>query len=106
MLTILYTTVGGGGGYFGGGGGGTTPGIGGGGGGGSSYVFFPRAVDYVCILGEKNMPGGLQHSPPDAVGIGEWDKVGGLVGQGGTANLETTHKGNSGCVRIYKPGHY
>eukprot|EP00595_Chromulina_sp_UTEXLB2642_P002328 CAMPEP_0196765016 /NCGR_PEP_ID=MMETSP1095-20130614/7395_1 /TAXON_ID=96789 ORGANISM="Chromulina nebulosa, Strain UTEXLB2642" /NCGR_SAMPLE_ID=MMETSP1095 /ASSEMBLY_ACC=CAM_ASM_000446 /LENGTH=1218 /DNA_ID=CAMNT_0042122169 /DNA_START=3024 /DNA_END=6677 /DNA_ORIENTATION=+ len=95
--------AGGGGGYFGGGGGGTTPGLGGGGGGGASYVYLPRANDHVIVMGQGYMPGGLQHDPPDAVGIGDWDKVGGIVGQGGLGNAETTHSGNNGCVRIFKP---
>ena len=114
------------GGDFGGGGGGTTPGIGGGGGGGASYVFIPRAFDHLFVHGQGTKPGGLTHDPPEACGIGyvryscdflymheftdkfnrEWDKTGGLVGQGGIGNAEVTKPGNNGGVRIFKPGHY
>ena len=52
------------------GGGGTTPGIGGGAGGGSSYVFLPRAYDHLTILGHGRLPGGIEHSPPEAIGLG------------------------------------
>eukprot|EP00981_Chlorochromonas_danica_P012742 scaffold5382_cov162-Ochromonas_danica.AAC.4 len=98
--------AGGGGGYYGGGGGGTSPGISGGGGGGSSYVNPEIVRDYVVILGHDYQPGGLQHNPPAACGIGEWDKVGGLAGQGGLGDATLTHRGNNGAVRISKPGHY
>ncbi len=58
------------------------------------------------------MPGGLNHDPPKAVGIGEWDVIGGLAGQGGRTSIDpktgwpTTFNGNSGCVRVIKPGFY
>ena len=98
--------AGGGGGYFGGGGGGTQPGIGGGGGGGSSYVYAPKAYDYLIIPGDGHLPGGLKADPPQASGAGEWDKVGGFVGQGAIADVLQTKAGNAGCVRISKPGFY
>ena len=104
---------GGGGGYFGGGGGGTLPGIGGGGGGGSSYIHTEKVFDYTVVGGDGYMPGGVQHNPPHAVGAGEWDLVGGLSGQGARTIVDkndatnvTTTNGNSGCVRIIKPGFY
>jgi hypothetical protein len=58
------------------------------------------------IVGYGNQPGGLKHNPPDAVGVGDWDKVGGLVGQGGIGDLTSTMNGNNGAIRIIKPGHY
>ena len=98
--------AGGGGGYFGGGGGGTQPGIGGGGGGGSSYVYGPKVWSQTLMPGYGLMPGGLEHDPPAACGVGEWDKVDGLAGQGGKPDPSSTMHGNAGCVRIIKPGHY
>ena len=105
--------IGGGGGYFGGGGGGTLPGIGGGGGGGACYVHQDRCFDAVIIAGDSYHPGGLRHNPPQAVGCGEWDLVGGLVGQGGRSivdkndpNIVKTSSVNAGAVRIIKPGFY
>lgn len=98
--------AGGGGGYFGGGGGGTRPGLAGGGGGGASYVYLPQVLEHVLVAGHARMPGGLTHDPPDAVGCGEWDKVGGLVGEGGLGDKIKTHAGNSGACRILRPGYY
>lgn len=98
--------AGGGGGYFGGGGGGNSPGIGGGGGGGSSYVYVNSCTDYVVIAGHGIEPGGLQHNPPEAVGLGEWDKVGGWCGQGAIGQKDRTSVGNNGAVRIILPGSY
>eukprot|EP00605_Chrysophyceae_sp_TOSAG23-4_P002678 GSChrysophyteH1.ASY1.ANO1.2954.1 assembled CDS len=98
--------AGGGGGYYGGGGGGTQPGIGGGGGGGASYVYLPKVHDYVIIPGENKMPGGLKCDPPLAAGAGEWDKVGGICGQGGEGDPNVTQVGRAGCVRVSKPGFY
>lgn len=60
----------------------------------------------MIIHGHGMMPGGLKHQPPDAVGVGEWDKTGGMVGQGGQGDINKTNSGNNGCVRIFKPGHY
>jgi hypothetical protein len=97
---------GGGGGYFGGGGGGTQPGIGGGGGGGASYVYVPKVFDYVIVPGDGKMPGGMTCDPPLASGHGEWDLVGGVVGQGADGSVTETKPGNSGCVRISKPGFF
>jgi hypothetical protein len=97
---------GGGGGYAGGGGGGTSPGIGGGGGGGSSFIYLPLCRDYMIIHGDGKMPGGLDHDPPEGVGIGDWDKVGGLCGEGGTGHPTKLHPGNGGAVRILKPGFF
>lgn len=98
--------AGGGGGYQGGGGGGTTPGIGGGGGGGASYVYDGIAKDITIVPGYGRIPGGLEHDPPEACGYGEWDKVGGIVGEGGEASTTETKNGNAGAVRIIKPGFY
>jgi hypothetical protein len=98
--------AGGGGGYLGGGGGGTSPGLGGGGGGGSSYVNPAIVRDYVVILGHGLEPGGLKHDPLLACGIGDWDLVGGLAGQGGKGLDNATNSGNNGAVRISRPGHY
>jgi hypothetical protein len=97
---------GGGGGYFGGGGGGNSPGIGGGGGGGSSFVYTPKLFDHVVIQGHDRMPGGMDHEPPEAVGLGEWDKLGGFVGEGGLGKMHKCNAGNNGAVRIIRPGHY
>lgn len=36
----------------------------------------------------------------------EWDKSGGVVGLGGMGDVNETHRGNSGCVIIYKPGNF
>lgn len=98
--------AGGGGGYFGGGGGGNSPGIGGGGGGGSSYVYANSCNDYVVISGHGIEPGGLNHNPPEAVGLGEWDKVGGLSGRGAIGHPDRSSSGNNGAVRITLPGSY
>lgn len=98
--------AGGGGGYFGGGGGGTTPGVAGAGGGGSSFIYEEKVFDVVIIQGTGNFPGGLDHDPPEAVGVGEWDKKGGPVGMGGYADLRTVGRGHNGCVKIFKPGFY
>ncbi|CAM9525720.1 unnamed protein product [Ectocarpus fasciculatus] len=97
---------GGGGGYYGGGGGGTVPGVGGGGGGGSSYIYTDSCVDYLVIHGENEHPGGIDHDPPDAVGVGEWDRVGGPAGQGGVGDVNELRPGNAGAVRILKPGFF
>ena len=101
----LYFSSGGGG-YFGGGGGGTMPGIAGGGGGGSSYVYVNIAYDHVIVMGHGNQPGGLNHNPPLACGVGEWDKTGGFSGQGGIGDPYKTVPGNHGAIRLIKPGHY
>ena len=126
--------AGGGGGFFGGGkivgvlsrahidagGGGTAPGIAGGGGGGSSYVNHSYIVDVVSIGGKDCLPGGLTHNIPGAVGndqnsnfhltntgLGDWDIVGGFVGEGGhTVQHDITYPGNNGAIRISKPGFY
>lgn len=82
------------------------PGVGGGGGGGSSYVYTDICVDYQVIHGEDALPGGMDHDPPEAVGIGEWDKVGGPAGQGGIGHLHDLNPGNAGAVRILKPGFF
>jgi len=98
--------AGGGGGYYGGGGGGTRPGLAGGGGGGASYVYVPKVLEFLIVAGHDRMPGGLKHDPPEAVGCGEWDRVGGPVGQGGMGEKVKTTPGNAGGVRILKPGYY
>ena len=77
-----------------------------GGGGGSSFVYTAVCRDYVIIHGEKDMPGGLEQDPPDAVGIGEWDKVGGIVGTGGAGHPTKLNPGKNGAVRILKPGFF
>ena len=77
-----------------------------GGGGGSSYVFLPKVFDHVIVHGDGLLPGGLKHNPPEAVGVGEWDKVGGLAGEGGKGHFNTTNRGKNGAVRIIKPGYY
>ena len=105
MAFLIYLPVGGGG-YFGGGGGGTMPGIAGGGGGGSSYVYANIARDHVIVMGHGNQPGGLNHNPPLACGLGEWDKTGGFAGQGGLGDAFLTCAGNNGAIRLTKPGHY
>lgn len=99
--------AGGGGGYYGGGGGGNTPGIGGAGGGGASYIHTSKASDYFILIGDGHLPGGHKnHNPPEAVGLGEWDKQGGLAGTGGVGTLTSSRFGNNGAVRIIRPGHY
>jgi hypothetical protein len=98
---------GGGGGFGGGGGGGTSPGIAGGGGGGSSYINSHCMKDLVSIGGRDFLPGGQSHGCPDAVGVGDWDKVGGVAGEGGhTYNNQIPHPGNNGAIRISKPGFF
>lgn len=62
--------------------------------------------DHVIVMGHGAMPGGMEHNPPRAVGLGDWDFTGGLAGQGGKADLFTTASGSAGAVRIIKPGHY
>lgn len=42
----------------------------------------------------------------DAVGCGDWDLVGGFVGEGAPGDKYKTRNGNNGCVRIIRPGHY
>ena len=69
-------------------------------------MYLPKAWDHIIIPGEKRKPGGLDCDPPDAVGAGDWDKVGGLVGEGGTGHVTETQAGRAGCVRISKPGFY
>ena len=87
-------------------------GIGGGGGGGSSYVHVQKVYDYVVIPGDGFLPGGMTKNPPKAAGIGEWDLIGGYVGQGGRTIVDkdtllaSTKDGNAGAVRIIKPGFY
>lgn len=39
-------------------------------------MFEPRAIDLVMIAGHGTKPGGLNHNPPEAVGLGEWDLQG------------------------------
>jgi len=82
------------------------PGIAGGGGGGSSYVYTDMMHDYVVVAGHGNLPGGLHHNPPQACGIGEWDKIDGYAGQGGKGDAEITFSGNNGAIRLIKPGNY
>jgi hypothetical protein len=82
------------------------PGLAGGGGGGSSYIYTPIVRDYVIISGHGNLPGGMQHNPPSACGVGEWDKVDGLAGQGGRGDPNVTCNGNNGAIRLLKPGNY
>lgn len=96
----------GGGGYFGGGGGGTSPGLSGGGGGGSSYIYTNISYDHVIIMGHGYQPGGLNHDPPQACGIGDWDKIGGLAGQGGMGDKYNCNPGKSGAIRLIRPGYY
>lgn len=98
--------AGGGAGYYGGGGGGTSPGIAGSGGGGSSYYYSKIIRDIVIMGGHGIEPGGLQHDPPLACGLGEWDKTGGFAGKGGRGDRTMTSPGNNGAIRIIKPGHY
>ena len=55
--------------------------------------------------GKGKVPGGMKFAPPAATGVGDWDVVGGIVGEGGTADRTTkTNPGKAGCVRIFKPG--
>ena len=80
--------------------------------GGASFIHSERVYDYLIIEGEGHLPGGLKHNPCKAVGMGEWDVVGGWAGQGGRTSLDpntqapTTFNGNNGCVRVIKPGFY
>ena len=52
------------------------------------------------------MPGGLEQDIPDAVGVGEWDKVGGFVGEGGIGHPTEVNPGKNGAIRILKPGFF
>ena len=108
---------GGGGGWFGGGGGGFTPGIAGGGGGGSSFVGDDKAgAKWLKVeSGTSRVPGGMEADIPAAVGLGDWDVVGGPVGLGGLCEEERTGDGgvgvkllggNAGAVRVRIPGFY
>ena len=87
-------------------------GIGGGGGGGSCFVHYNKTFDYVVIPGDGFLPGGMTKDPPKAAGLGDWDLIGGYVGQGGRTEVDKdtllagTHDGNAGAVRIIKPGFY
>ena len=54
----------------------------------------------------RGVPGGLDRGPPRAVGIGEWDFVGGVAGAGGAADPYALNPGKCGAVRIYRPGFY
>jgi hypothetical protein len=96
---------GGGGGVFGGGGGGSTPGIAGAGGGGSSFAC-DNADSFLTLPGNKMEPGGNDRDCPLAVGVGDWDLVGGMVGLGGTGDARHTAAGNPGAVRLRMPGFY
>jgi hypothetical protein len=58
------------------------------------------------IMGHDSQPGGLNHDPPLACGLGEWDRTGGFSGQGGISDSLYPVAGNSGAVRIIKPGFY
>jgi hypothetical protein len=60
----------------------------------------------VEIGGLGRMPGGIKHDPPEASGVGEWDRVGGLAGEGGLGHIDTLRAGNNGAVRICKPGYF
>ena len=62
--------------------------------------------DYVIIHGEKDQPGGLEQNIPDAVGVGEWDKVGGYCGTGGQGHPEILNPGKNGAIRVLKPGFF
>ncbi len=48
----------------------------------------------------------MDRDPPEAVGVGDWDLVGGIVGKGGEGNSSFGNPGKSGAVRIFKPGFY
>lgn len=79
----------------------------GGGGGGSIYVNSSALRDVVVIDGEGSQPGGIMHDIPEAVGLGDWDIVGGRVGEGGyTLNNSETGNGRHGAIRIFKPGFF
>lgn len=69
-------------------------------------MYNPILRDHVIIMGHGSLPGGMQHNPPQACGIGEWDKVEGFAGQGGKGDPHITFPGNNGAVRIFKPGFY
>ena len=58
------------------------------------------------VMGHGSQPGGLNHDPPLACGLGEWDRLGGYAGQGGISDSLNPVAGNSGAVRIAKPGFY
>lgn len=77
-----------------------------GGGGGSSYVYAAVCKDFVMVHGSKELPGGLEQDCPEAVGVGEWDKVGGLVGTGGLGDSKMLNPGKNGAIRILKPGFF
>lgn len=63
--------------------------------------------DYLSIGGQTHLPGGVTHGAPEAVGAGDWDKVGGVAGEGGhTQNFVLTRPGNNGAICIFKPGFY
>lgn len=97
---------GGGGGVFGGGGGGMSPGIVGGGGGGSCFVDVSTVKDFVVLQGSGSRAGGGGHHPPKACGIGEWDFVGGLAGEGAPGDISQLNAGRNGAVRLVRPGFY
>lgn len=85
---------------------GTSPGIGGGGGGGSSFIYTWNCKDYLAIAGTNDLPGGMSHDVPQAIGVGEWDKKDGVCGQGGIGDKTKMSSGNGGAVRILAPGYF
>ena len=54
---------------------------------------------FFIFQGGGKLSGGQQHNPPTAVGIGEWDVMGGLVGEGGNGNPNDVNQGCNGAVR-------
>ena len=60
----------------------------------------------MILQGVDNFPGGMKHAPPKACGVGDWDFVGGVAGQGGGADIVECQAGKNGAVKIMKPGFY
>lgn len=71
-------------------------------------VDFPEDSNTIRLMPSES--GKLSQTLAIAIGDNffrsDWDKIGGLVGEGGIGDSEKTRSGNNGCVRIFKPGHY
>lgn len=64
------------------------------------------SLSVACVTLQGRMPGGVTYEPPMATGLGDWDFVGGFVGEGGIGSAEEVKAGNHGGVRLILPGYY
>lgn len=73
----------------------------------SEKCIIDEATCFVRLFqGDCRQPGGDKRDPPEACGVGEWDKVGGFAGEGAQGDVSVTRDGNSGAIRVFKPGYY